>query len=130
MTGDREYIGRGFVPETRTLTEEERAKIQWTMSAASEQAPASVGIPGGVYGRQYMLRYLEYGDAKGTLPALPKGKSPPPPPPPPEAHARGRTHARTHARLAYLRAPPHGSAVSTRVSGAAVASRAPPRVEH
>ena len=71
MTGDREYIGRGFVPETRTLTDAEKEKIVWKQVAAPAPSPTILGRPGGVYGPEYTLRYLEYGDAPGKLPALP-----------------------------------------------------------
>ena len=69
LTGDRDYIGRGFVPTTRTLTAGEKAQIKWHVRAESRPSPLN-GAPGGVYGREYTLRWLEY-DAHGAVNAEP-----------------------------------------------------------
>ena len=68
LTGDREYIGRGFVPEARTLTDTEKLKIVWKQVPSESPTPSVLGQPGGTYGNAYTLRSLEYnadgGDAK------------------------------------------------------------------
>ena len=71
LTGDREYIGRGFVPTTRTLNDTEKEQIKWkSFSPEGSTVPPGVGHPGATYTPGYVLRYLEYG---GMPPqALPK----------------------------------------------------------
>ena len=60
LTGDREYIGRGFVHSARGLTDWEKQFIQWTFEPAKERSPLN-GMSSGVYDQEYTLRYLSYG---------------------------------------------------------------------
>jgi hypothetical protein len=78
LTGDREYIGRGFVPEARTLNDSERAKIQWDFGTANVRCPATLSAPGGVYSSEYTLRTLKDGAAApAALPLERMIKAPP-----------------------------------------------------
>ena len=65
LIGDREYIGRGFVPSTRTLTDWEKRFIQWTFEPAKTPSPMGVIGPG-IYDSEYTLRYVAYGDQDAT----------------------------------------------------------------
>jgi hypothetical protein len=60
LTGDRQYMGRGFVPSARGLTDWERKFIEWTYDPAPKPSPLN-GMTGGTYDREYTLRYLTYG---------------------------------------------------------------------
>ena len=72
IIGDREFIGRGFVPTTRTLTADERLLIKWTYSRASSGTPDGLGTPDSLdgmmpYASQYVLRTLSLPGPPGCV---------------------------------------------------------------
>ena len=74
LTGDREYIGRGFVPTQRWLTKDERKLIEWQHSDwGGQSTPSEMARPeptNRVYSQQFVVREIALrGPPNCTAPA-------------------------------------------------------------
>ena len=66
ITGDRDYVGRGFSPEMRSLTPREFSKLAYTVTDATRPSPRQGSWPGGAFQHDYTLRVHDVGSPWGT----------------------------------------------------------------